>query len=74
LDLIPKADRSLGVSRQPLFGFVLSRRTRGRWDWRVYDDSGLTLMVGRGTSRAAARYQAERALFLLLISAARRRP
>jgi hypothetical protein len=44
---------------------VLAKRGR-RWEWRVLDLSGNTLMGGRENSRPEAKYQGERALFLLL--------
>jgi hypothetical protein len=44
---------------------VLAKRGR-RWEWRVLDLSGKTLMGGRENSRPKAKYQGERALFLLL--------
>jgi hypothetical protein len=44
---------------------VLVHRGR-RWEWRVLDPSGKTLMGGRENSRLEAKYQAERTLFLLL--------
>jgi hypothetical protein len=39
-----------------------------RWEWRVQDRSGTVLMRGRAQTRAAARYESERALFLLLLT------
>ena len=53
--------------RYLMFDMVLSKRGRG-WDWRVTDSSGTTIMQGRKSKRPAARYQAERALFLLLMT------
>lgn len=50
-----------------MFDMVLSKRGRG-WDWRVTNSSGNTIMQGRESKRPAARYQAGRALFLLLMT------
>jgi hypothetical protein len=49
-----------------MFDFVIRRR-RLRWEWQVYDLAGTIFAQGRESSRAAARYQAERALFSLLL-------
>ncbi|HEY7843743.1 MAG TPA: hypothetical protein VID30_08695 [Bradyrhizobium sp.] len=53
-----------------LFEFVITPK-RSRWEWTVRDRSGKALMQGREKSRAAARYQSGRALFLLLLSSCR---
>lgn len=45
----------------------VKRKSRG-WEWRVCDAAGKVLMEGREKSRVAARYQAERALFLFLLT------
>jgi len=49
-----------------MFEFVISRR-RLRWEWRVCDLAGNVVAWGRESSRAAARYKAERVLFSLLL-------
>jgi len=54
-----------------MFEVVLSKRGRTRWDWRVNDSTGKIIMRGWENSRPAARYQGARALFLLLMAAAR---
>jgi hypothetical protein len=41
---------------------------RMRWEWFVRDRNGKVVMAGREKSRAAARYQSGRALFLLLLT------
>lgn len=41
-------------------------RARKGWDWEVRDEAGTLMARGRQRKRAAARYQAERALFHLL--------
>ena len=50
-----------------MFDMAISKRGRG-WNWRVADSAGNTIMKGREPKRAKARYQAERALFLLLMT------
>lgn len=50
-----------------MFDMGLSKRGRG-WEWRVNDSAGKTVMRGWESKRAKARYQAERALFLLLMT------
>jgi len=44
---------------------VVVKRRRG-WDWRVRDQKGTVIAGGRERTRAAARYHAYRALFLLI--------
>src|ERR1700752_4080004 len=55
-------------SRLPIFETVLKRRGRG-WRWCVCTTEGKAVMLGSEGSRAAARYEANKALFLLLLSA-----
>jgi hypothetical protein len=50
---------------------TLEKRGRSRWWWRVQDLSGKATMIGWENSRGEAKYQAERALFLLLMTTAR---
>jgi hypothetical protein len=50
---------------------TVEKRGRSRWWWRVQDLSGEAIMTGWENSRAEAKYQAERALFLLLMTKAR---
>jgi hypothetical protein len=50
-----------------MFDMTLLKRSRG-WEWRVCDSSGKTIMRGRESKRSKARYRAERALFLLLMT------
>jgi hypothetical protein len=45
---------------------------RLRWEWRLRDRTGTVMMKGRERSRAEARYQCNRALFLLLLASCRR--
>lgn len=53
--------------RCPIFEIVLERRRR-RWVWAVRTNEGM-LITGSRSSRSAARYEAHRALFLMLLSA-----
>lgn len=50
---------------------VLTKRGRARWEWRVCESSGKTIMGASENSRPEAKYQGERALFLLLMTTAR---
>jgi hypothetical protein len=52
----------------PLFETTISRRGRA-WRWVVSSTEGKILMLGTEGSRPAAKYQAHRALFLLLSAA-----
>jgi hypothetical protein len=47
-------------------------RKRPRWDWCLRDRAGKIIMQGREKTRAEARYQSGRALFLLLLTSCRR--
>ncbi len=51
-----------------MFEVTLRKRGRTRWEWRVFDGTGREIMRGWETSRPAARYKGERALFLLLLA------
>ena len=54
--------------RFPLFEVLLKKRGR-KWRWRVCTVKGKAIMLGSECSRPAAKYQAHRALFLLLLTA-----
>lgn len=54
--------------RFPIFEVVLEQRRR-RWVWSVRTTGGTLVMTGSRSSRSAARYEADRALFLMLLSA-----
>jgi hypothetical protein len=56
------------VDQFPVFDVVLRKRGRG-WQWRVCTAEGDVVMQGSESIRPAAKYKAERALFLLLLSA-----
>jgi hypothetical protein len=45
------------------------KKSRRNWKWRVCIPEGDVIMHGSESSRPAAGYQADRALFLLLLSA-----
>jgi hypothetical protein len=51
-----------------IFEVVLKKRRR-KWLWRVSTTDGYALIEGSEGSRPAAKYKANRALFLLLLSA-----
>ena len=52
----------------PLFEVVVKKRGR-TWRWRVCTTAGDVVMQGSESIRTAAKYKADRALFLLLLSA-----
>jgi hypothetical protein len=45
---------------------VIVVKRRRAWEWQLRDQSGILIMGGREKSRPAARYQGNRALFMLL--------
>lgn len=49
-----------------MFDAALNYR-RGRWEWRVYDRQNKIILEGWESTRAEAKYQSERGLFLLLM-------
>jgi hypothetical protein len=56
------------TDRFPTFEIVLKKRGR-KWTWCVRTTEGMAVMQGCEANRAAAKYQADRALFLLLLTA-----
>ena len=54
-----------------MFEVTLEKRGQSRWWWRVQDLSGKAFMTGWENSRSEAKYQVERALFLLLMTTGR---
>src|SRR5580692_1653500 len=56
------------TDRFPTFEMVLNKRGR-KWTWCVRSTEGVVIMQGSEAGRAAAKYQADRALFLLLLTA-----
>jgi hypothetical protein len=57
-----------GQDDLPVFDLRIRKAARS-WEWSVFAPSGEPIMRGRESRRAAARYEAARALFLLLLSA-----
>ena len=45
---------------------LIAKRSVTKWEWRVCDRYGATIMGGVETTRPAANYRGNRALFLLL--------
>ena len=56
------------TDRFPIFEMIVKKRGR-RWTWSVRTTEGMGIMQGSEANRAAAKYQADRALFLLLLTA-----
>lgn len=52
----------------PTFEVVLVQRRR-KWAWNICTSQGVVVVHGREPNRRAAKYQAERALFMLLLTA-----
>ncbi len=52
----------------PAFEYFVRQRGR-RWLWSLHTAEGLQVMMGSARNRSAAVYQANRALFQLLLSA-----
>src|ERR1700745_1345870 len=55
----------------PIFDVALKKRGR-KWSWAVSPTDGAPLMLGSESSRPAARYRANRALFQLLLTSSYR--
>ena len=53
--------------RFPTFDLILKKRGR-KWRWCVCTTEGMAIMQGSEGNRSAAKYQADRALFLLLLT------
>ena len=56
-----------GKAQLTMFEMAINR-SWGRWDWTVSERTGKVIVFGREMSRSAARYQAARALFQLLLA------
>lgn len=54
--------------RFPIFEVILEQRKR-RWVWSVRTTGGTLVMTGSRSTRSTARYEAERALLLMLLNA-----
>lgn len=69
---VPLADPAVAMPDQlPIFETHLKRRGR-TWKWYVCTTEGQLVMQGSESRRRAARYNANRALLLTLLSAAHR--
>ena len=58
--------RNLGVRRGPVLEVLITKRSPTKWEWRVCDRQGVTIMNGSESTRRAAKYRGYRALFHLL--------
>ncbi len=67
----PMIGEAEGFLQASMFDVVVVPRGR-RWEWQVRNDKNAVLIIGSEKVRLAARYQAYRALFLLLACPARR--
>jgi hypothetical protein len=52
-----------------IFEAFLEMRRRGAWKWTVYSAEGKVIMQGAHGSRREAQYNANRALFQLMLTA-----
>ena len=55
-----------------MFELVVKNHRGNKWEWQVCDRGGKVIMSGFESSRLAARYRGQSALFLLLLAAAQR--
>jgi hypothetical protein len=62
-----KVVAALGSISFSMFEMVVEQRSQFRWEWRVCDRAGRTLVYGSEETRNAAKYRGERALFQLLL-------
>lgn len=53
-----------------MFDVAIIKCRPTKWEWQVRDREGTILMRGWETSRRAAKYRGDRALFLLLAASA----
>ena len=63
-----KVSEDRRIDQFPVFELVVQKRGR-MWRWRVCTTEGAVVMDGSESNRTAAKYRADRALFLLLLSA-----
>jgi hypothetical protein len=56
----------LGYADRTVLEVLITKRCQTKWEWRVCDRQGVTIMNGSESSRRAARYRSYRALFHLL--------
>jgi hypothetical protein len=69
--VLPDGTRELLIAMPyqfPVFEVVLKRRGR-KWSWSVCTSEGDVVVRGSESSRPAANYKADRALFFLLLTA-----
>jgi hypothetical protein len=50
-----------------MFEVVIRNHSPTKWEWQLHDHGGHVLLHGFEKTRAAAKYQGERALFQLLL-------
>jgi hypothetical protein len=55
-----------GDTPSKMFEVAIINRSPAGWEWQVRNRNGAPIMQGWEKTRAAAKYQGERALFLLL--------
>jgi hypothetical protein len=53
----------------PIFEVSPVQRRRRKWTWSICTSDGAVVVQGREASRPAAKYRADRALFMLLLTA-----
>jgi hypothetical protein len=56
----------LGDAVRAVLEVLITERSSTKWEWRVCDCQGTTIMGGFERIRPAAKYRGNRALFLLL--------
>jgi hypothetical protein len=56
----------LGDAVRAVLEVLITERSPTKWEWRVCDCQGTTIMGGFERIRPAAKYRGNRALFLLL--------
>jgi hypothetical protein len=59
-------DTQLGDAGPAVLEVLITKRCQTKWEWRVCDRQGATIMNGFGSTRRAAKYRGYRALFHLL--------
>jgi hypothetical protein len=59
---------TIGDGVRALFEVLIRKLSRAKWEWRVCDRYGITIVGGFESTRPAAKYRSYRALFHLLAS------
>ena len=54
-----------------MFEVVIIEHSPADWEWQVCESDGVWVMQGRAKTRAEAKYQGNRALFILLATGSR---